>query len=60
MTATYVAANESRTKQDLTEVQKELKKSQKTYQQQQKNITALQSTVKAHELDIAKNAKALS
>ncbi|WP_171044167.1 peptidoglycan DD-metalloendopeptidase family protein [Pseudoalteromonas aurantia] len=60
LTATYVAANESRTKQDLTEVQKELKKSQKTYQQQQKNITALQSTVKAHELDIAKNAKALS
>jgi septal ring factor EnvC (AmiA/AmiB activator) len=53
-------ANESRTKQDLTEVQKELKKSQKTYQQQQKNISALQNIVKAHELDIAKNARALS
>ncbi|MBQ4863175.1 peptidoglycan DD-metalloendopeptidase family protein [Pseudoalteromonas sp. MMG013] len=60
LAATYVTANESRTKQDLTEVQKELKKSQKNYQQQRKAISVLQQKLQAQELDIAKNAKALS
>ncbi|BBN82725.1 non-catalytic member of peptidase subfamily M23B [Pseudoalteromonas sp. A25] len=60
LVVTSVAANESRTKQDLTEVQQELKKSQKNYQQQRDNIAALRAKLKAQELDIAKNSKALS
>ncbi|MBD1581730.1 murein hydrolase activator EnvC family protein [Pseudoalteromonas sp. S16_S37] len=60
LAVTSVIANESRTKQDLTEVQQELKKSQKNYQQQRSNIEALRTKLKAQELDIAKNAKALS
>lgn len=60
LVVTSVTANESRTKQDLTEVQQELKKSQKDYQKQRDKIASLRAKLKSQELDIAKNAKALS
>ncbi|WP_346720079.1 murein hydrolase activator EnvC family protein [Pseudoalteromonas ruthenica] len=52
-------ANENRTKQDLTEVQQELKKSQQNYQQQQRSLDKLQSQLKNSEQAIAANAKEL-
>ncbi|CAH9053431.1 Murein hydrolase activator EnvC [Pseudoalteromonas holothuriae] len=60
LVATSVVANETRTKQDLTEVQQELKKSQQSYQKQQNNVVSLRKKLKQQELNIAKNAKALS
>jgi septal ring factor EnvC (AmiA/AmiB activator) len=53
-------ANESRTKKDLSEVQSALEQSQAEYNAQRKKIAALQKNLKKHELEIAKNAKALN
>ena len=58
-TATAVA-NEDRTKKDLSEVQTALKQSQSEYNAQRKKIAKLQKNLQQHELDIAKNAKALN
>lgn len=58
-TATAVA-NEDRTKKDLSEVQTALKQSQSEYNAQRKKIANLQKNLQQHELDIAKNAKALN
>ncbi|MBH0035006.1 peptidoglycan DD-metalloendopeptidase family protein [Pseudoalteromonas sp. NZS71_1] len=54
------AANEDRTKKDLSEVQNALEQSQAEYNAQRKKIASLQKNLKSHELDIAKNAKALN
>ncbi|MEL0640180.1 peptidoglycan DD-metalloendopeptidase family protein [Pseudoalteromonas aliena] len=59
VTASAVA-NEERTKKDLSEVQNALEQSQAEYNAQRKKIAALQKKLKSHELDIAKNAKALN
>ena len=53
-------ANEDRTKKDLSQVQVALEQNQAEYQQQQKEIAKQQQKLKAHELAIAKNAKALN
>ncbi|ASM51246.1 hypothetical protein PESP_a3431 [Pseudoalteromonas espejiana DSM 9414] len=53
-------ANEDRTKKDLSEVQSALEQSQADYNSQRKKITQLQKNLKKHELEIAKNAKALN
>jgi septal ring factor EnvC (AmiA/AmiB activator) len=53
-------ANENRTKKDLSEVQSALEQSQAEYNAQRKKIAALQKNLKKHELEIAKNAKALN
>ncbi|MBE0358366.1 murein hydrolase activator EnvC family protein [Pseudoalteromonas aliena] len=53
-------ANEDRTKKDLSEVQQALNQSQAEYNEQRKKIAKLQTNLKSHELDIAKNAKALN
>jgi septal ring factor EnvC (AmiA/AmiB activator) len=53
-------ANEDRTKKDLSEVQNALEQSQAEYNAQRKKIASLQKNLKSHELDIAKNAKALN
>ncbi|WP_405602449.1 MULTISPECIES: murein hydrolase activator EnvC family protein [unclassified Pseudoalteromonas] len=53
-------ANEDRTKKDLSEVQQALNQSQAEYNEQRKKIAKLQTSLKSHELDIAKNAKALN
>jgi septal ring factor EnvC (AmiA/AmiB activator) len=53
-------ANEDRTKKDLSEVQNALEQSQAEYSEQRKKIAKLQKNLKNHELDIAKNAKALN
>lgn len=53
-------ANENRTKKDLSEVQSALEQSQAEYNAQRKKITQLQKNLKKHELEIAKNAKALN
>ncbi|CAI85463.1 murein hydrolase activator EnvC family protein [Pseudoalteromonas translucida] len=58
-TATAVA-NEDRTKKDLSEVQTALKQSQSEYNAQRKKVATLQKNLQQHELDIAKNAKALN
>ncbi|WP_166420931.1 peptidoglycan DD-metalloendopeptidase family protein [Pseudoalteromonas sp. Z1A8] len=59
VTASAVA-NEDRTKKDLSEVQNALEQSQAEYNAQRKKIAKLQKNLKSHELDIAKNAKALN
>ena len=59
VTASAVA-NEDRTKKDLSEVQNALEQSQAEYDAQRKKIAKLQKSLKSHELDIAKNAKALN
>ena len=59
VTASAVA-NEDRTKKDLSEVQNALEQSQAEYSAQRKKIAKLQKNLKSHELDIAKNAKALN
>lgn len=56
----FANANESRTKQDLDAVQKELEKSQKSYQQQSQKFNKLKSKLRDFELQIAQHAKALS
>ncbi|TLX47865.1 protease [Pseudoalteromonas phenolica] len=56
----FANANESRTKQDLDAVQKELEKSQKSYQQQSERFNKLQRKLRDFELQIAQHAKALS
>lgn len=56
----YAVANEDRTKKDLSEVQNALEQSQAEYNAQRKKIASLQKKLKSHELDIAKNAKALN
>lgn len=56
----FANANESRTKQDLDAVQKELEKSQKSYQQQNQRFNKLKSKLRDFELQIAQHAKALS
>lgn len=58
-TATAVA-NEDRTKKDLSEVQTALKQSQSEYSAQRKKVATLQKNLQQHELEIAKNAKALN
>lgn len=58
-TATAVA-NEDRTKKDLSEVQTALKQSQSEYKAQRKKVATLQKNLQQHELEIAKNAKALN
>lgn len=58
-TATAVA-NEDRTKKDLSEVQTALKQSQSEYNTQRKKVATLQKNLQQHELEIAKNAKALN
>ncbi|MFY8274075.1 murein hydrolase activator EnvC family protein [Pseudoalteromonas sp. SSDWG2] len=52
-------ANEDRTKQDLTEVQKELKKNQQNLKNQQHSLGELQQQLKRSERAIANNAKEL-
>ncbi len=59
VTASAVA-NEDRTKKDLSEVQNALEQSQAEYNAQRKKIALLQKNLKNHELDTAKNAKALN
>ena len=59
VTASAVA-NEDRTKKDLSEVQNALEQSRAEYDAQRKKIAKLQKSLKSHELDIAKNAKALN
>ncbi|TMO55087.1 murein hydrolase activator EnvC family protein [Pseudoalteromonas phenolica] len=56
----FANANESRTKQDLDAVQKELEKSQKSYQQQNERFNKLKRKLRDFELQIAQHAKALS
>ena len=56
----FANANESRTKQDLDAVQKELEKSQKSYQQQSERFNKLKRKLRDFELQIAQHAKALS
>ncbi|MFY8298664.1 murein hydrolase activator EnvC family protein [Pseudoalteromonas sp. SS15] len=56
----FANANESRTKQDLDAVQKELEKSQKNYQQQSERFNKLKRKLRDFELQIAQHAKALS
>jgi len=56
----FANANEYRTKQDLDAVQKELEKSQKSYQQQSERFNKLKSKLRDFELQIAQHAKALS
>ncbi|WP_213610462.1 peptidoglycan DD-metalloendopeptidase family protein [Pseudoalteromonas sp.] len=53
-------ANEDRTKKDLSQVQVALEQSHAEYKQQQKQIATQQQKLKAHELAIAENAKALN
>ncbi|GAA62190.1 hypothetical protein P20652_4086 [Pseudoalteromonas sp. BSi20652] len=60
LAAAPAAANEDRTKKDLSEVQNALEQSQAEYDAQRKRIAKLQKSLKSHELDIAKNAKALN
>jgi septal ring factor EnvC (AmiA/AmiB activator) len=60
LVAGVAVANEDRTKKDLSQVQVALEQSQAEYQQQQKEIAKQQQKLKAHELAIAKNAKALN
>ncbi|GAB0109928.1 murein hydrolase activator EnvC family protein [Pseudoalteromonas distincta] len=60
LVAASAVANEDRTKKDLSEVQNALEQSQAEYNAQRKKIAALQKKLKSHELDIAKNAKALN
>jgi murein hydrolase activator len=55
-----LSANETRTKQDLSEIQKELKKSKQLYIAQQKDIAVFQTRLKKDEVSIAKSARALS
>ncbi|MDW7547323.1 murein hydrolase activator EnvC family protein [Pseudoalteromonas peptidolytica] len=55
-----VSANESRTKQDLSEVQQQLKASQQALEKQRSTIKSQEAKLKAFELDIAKSAKAVS
>ncbi len=52
-------ANEDRTKQDLTEVQKELKKSQQNLKNQKGSLGSLQKELQQSEKAIADNAKEL-
>ena len=59
VTASAVA-NEDRTKKDLSQVKQALEQSQSEYNQQRKKISQLQKNLKSHELEIAKNAKALN
>ena len=60
LVAASAVANEDRTKKDLSEVQNALEQSQAEYNAQRKKIASLQKNLKSHELDIAKNAKALN
>jgi septal ring factor EnvC (AmiA/AmiB activator) len=60
LAAAPAVANEDRTKKDLSEVQNALEQSQAEYDAQRKKIAKLQKSLKSHELDIAKNAKALN
>ncbi|WP_440056242.1 murein hydrolase activator EnvC family protein [Pseudoalteromonas sp. T1lg65] len=60
LATTSVVANESRTKEDLSAVQQEIKKSTQAYNQQRAEIKAMESKLRSFELDIAKSAKALS
>ncbi|MEL7479484.1 MAG: protease, partial [Pseudomonadota bacterium] len=56
----FANANESRTKQDLDAVQKELERSKKSYQQQSERFNSLKRKLRDFELQIARHAKALS
>ncbi|MGO2477505.1 MAG: murein hydrolase activator EnvC family protein [Pseudoalteromonas sp.] len=60
LAVTAVTANEDRTKKDLSEIQSALEKSQTERKAQQQKIVTLNKNLKQHELDIAKNAKALN
>ena len=60
LVSAHADANESRTKQDLSAVQKELIKSQKNYQEQNKKFTLLKNKLRDFELQVAQHAKALS
>ncbi|PAY02924.1 protease [Pseudoalteromonas sp. HM-SA03] len=60
MTTAPAVANESRTKQDLSEVQQQLKASQQALEKQRGKINSHEAKLKAFELDIAKSAKAIS
>ena len=60
LAAAPAVANEDRTKKDLSEVQNALEQSRAEYDAQRKKIAKLQKSLKSHELDIAKNAKALN
>ncbi|WP_105188402.1 murein hydrolase activator EnvC family protein [Pseudoalteromonas sp. T1lg48] len=53
------SANENRTKQDLTEVQQELKKNQQNLKTQKQSLSSLQQQLKKSEQAIANNAKEL-
>ncbi|MEI5640629.1 MULTISPECIES: murein hydrolase activator EnvC family protein [unclassified Pseudoalteromonas] len=60
LVTTFVVASESRTQQDLSEVQQQLKSSQRAYNKQRSAIKAAEKKLQAFELDIAKSAKAVS
>lgn len=60
LAVTAVTANEDRTKKDLSEIQNALEQSQAERKAQQQKIATLGKNLKQHELDIAKNAKALN
>ena len=58
-TSTSSLANESRTKGDLNEVQQELKKNQKSYQEQKLSLQEQQNALKQAEKAINKNSREL-
>ncbi|MEL7309649.1 MAG: protease, partial [Pseudomonadota bacterium] len=60
LAATSVVANEDQTKKDLSDIQSALQKTEAELKGQRKSIAQMRKDLRAHELDIAKNAKALN
>ncbi|WP_417700351.1 murein hydrolase activator EnvC family protein [Pseudoalteromonas lipolytica] len=60
LVATSVVANEAQTKKDLSDIQSALQKTKAELEGQRKSIADMRKDLRAHELDIAKNAKALN
>ncbi|MFC3032006.1 murein hydrolase activator EnvC family protein [Pseudoalteromonas fenneropenaei] len=54
-----VHANETRTKQDLLEVQQEIKRSQAKFSEQQSNLKRMEKTLRRVELSVAEHVRAL-
>ncbi len=60
LVTTVVVANEDQSKKDLSDIQSALQKTEAEFKGQQKSIAQMRKDLRAHELDIAKNAKALN
>ena len=60
LVATSVVANEDQTKKDLSDIQSALQKTEAELKGQRKSIAQMRKDLRAHELDIAQNAKALN